>query len=156
MVLEGERQHPLAAGDVVFVVPGEIHQFRNTGEQPLKFLCLVPNSSMTPAMQAAVGWLILALPAALPRLNGRVFRGCGRFGPGAGHYRPAQGQRVPRKTGLTEFSQHLPIAAFPRQLLSWSWAAQAPLIAQFRVTHPFISPQYKEAFRCQNEFRCDR
>ena len=54
VVQEGVREHPLAAGDVVFVVPGEIHQFRNTGQQPLKFLCLVPNSSMSPAMQAAV------------------------------------------------------------------------------------------------------
>jgi quercetin dioxygenase-like cupin family protein len=54
VVVEGEREHPLAAGDVIFVVPGEIHQFRNTGQQPLKFLCLVPNSAMTPAGAASV------------------------------------------------------------------------------------------------------
>jgi quercetin dioxygenase-like cupin family protein len=48
VVFEGEREHPLAAGDVIFVVPDEIHQFRNTGEQPLKFLCLIPNSAMYP------------------------------------------------------------------------------------------------------------
>ncbi len=45
MVLEGDQQHPLQAGDVVYVAPDEIHQFRNTGPGPLKFLCLVPNSS---------------------------------------------------------------------------------------------------------------
>jgi quercetin dioxygenase-like cupin family protein len=45
VVLEGDVARPLAAGDVVLVVPGEVHQFRNTGPQPLKFLCLVPNSS---------------------------------------------------------------------------------------------------------------
>jgi len=45
VVSEGDTEHPLAAGDVVFVVPGEVHQFRNTGSTPLKFLCMVPNSS---------------------------------------------------------------------------------------------------------------
>jgi quercetin dioxygenase-like cupin family protein len=54
LVLEGDLEHRLSPGDVVFVVPGEIHQFRNTGSQPLKFLCLIPNSAMSPAMQAAV------------------------------------------------------------------------------------------------------
>lgn len=44
-VFEGDQPHPLRAGDVVLVRPDEIHQFRNTGNAPLKFLCLVPNSS---------------------------------------------------------------------------------------------------------------
>ncbi len=44
-VLEGDVEHPLAPGDVVFVSPGDIHQFRNTGDSPLKFLCLIPNSA---------------------------------------------------------------------------------------------------------------
>jgi quercetin dioxygenase-like cupin family protein len=44
-VVEGEKSHALRAGDVVFVAPDEVHQFRNTGSGPLKFLCLVPNSS---------------------------------------------------------------------------------------------------------------
>ncbi len=46
IVVEGDVEHRLAAGDVVYVVPDEIHQFRNTGPVPLKFLCLVPNSSL--------------------------------------------------------------------------------------------------------------
>jgi quercetin dioxygenase-like cupin family protein len=46
VVLEGDREHPLRAGDFVLVSPDELHQFRNTGRTPLKFLCLVPNSSV--------------------------------------------------------------------------------------------------------------
>ena len=45
VVLEGSVEHALKAGDVVFVAPDEVHQFRNTGVAPLKFLCLVPNSA---------------------------------------------------------------------------------------------------------------
>jgi len=37
---QGER--PLAAGDVVWVPANELHQFRNTGEEPLEFICLIP------------------------------------------------------------------------------------------------------------------
>lgn len=45
LVYEGDTAHPLKAGDVAFVKPNEIHQFRNTGDQPLQFLCMIPNSS---------------------------------------------------------------------------------------------------------------
>jgi len=45
VVVEGEAEHPLRAGDFVLVLPGEVHQFRNTGKAPLKFLCMVPNAS---------------------------------------------------------------------------------------------------------------
>jgi quercetin dioxygenase-like cupin family protein len=45
VVVEGDREHPLKAGDFVLVTPDETHQFRNTGTGPLKFLCLVPNAS---------------------------------------------------------------------------------------------------------------
>lgn len=45
IVFEGDRQHTIRAGDVVFVAPDEVHQFRNTGEQPLRFLCMIPNSA---------------------------------------------------------------------------------------------------------------
>lgn len=44
-VYEGDTAHPLKKGDVVLVKPDEVHQFRNTGEEPLKFLCLIPNSA---------------------------------------------------------------------------------------------------------------
>jgi mannose-6-phosphate isomerase-like protein (cupin superfamily) len=37
----------------VFVRPDEIHQFRNTGQVPFKFLCLVPHSAQgQPVTQA--------------------------------------------------------------------------------------------------------
>ncbi len=44
VVYEGDVEHPITAGDVMFIAPDEVHQFRNTGGGPLKFLCLVPNS----------------------------------------------------------------------------------------------------------------
>lgn len=37
-----DREHPFRAGDVIYVAPNELHQFRNTGPRPLRFLCLVP------------------------------------------------------------------------------------------------------------------
>ncbi len=43
VVLEGETEHTIAAGDTVYVKPNEVHQFRNTGQQNLTFLCLVPH-----------------------------------------------------------------------------------------------------------------
>jgi len=54
-VLEGETQHALKAGDVVFVRPNEIHQFRNTGSAPLKFLCLIPNTAAGKPVTLAAG-----------------------------------------------------------------------------------------------------
>ncbi len=38
---EEERQ-VIGTGDVLFVPADAPHQFRNTGEEPLQFLCLVP------------------------------------------------------------------------------------------------------------------
>jgi quercetin dioxygenase-like cupin family protein len=36
----GDR--PLQAGEVVWVPPNEKHQFLNTGDEPLEFICLIP------------------------------------------------------------------------------------------------------------------
>jgi len=44
-VYEGDQPRPLSAGDVVFIAPSEVHQFENTGDQTMKFLCLIPNSA---------------------------------------------------------------------------------------------------------------
>jgi quercetin dioxygenase-like cupin family protein len=53
VVFEGDVEHSLRAGDVIYVAPNEIHQFRNTGAATLKFLCLVPNSAKyAPVTQA--------------------------------------------------------------------------------------------------------
>jgi quercetin dioxygenase-like cupin family protein len=41
-VLCDGRWTPVQAGTAVFVPPGAEHQVRNTGEEPLVFVCLVP------------------------------------------------------------------------------------------------------------------
>jgi quercetin dioxygenase-like cupin family protein len=51
IVMEGDRRHALGPGTVILVKPDEVHQFLNTGDRPLKFLCLIPNSA---ARQSAV------------------------------------------------------------------------------------------------------
>jgi quercetin dioxygenase-like cupin family protein len=43
VVLEGDREHPLRPGSVVYVPPNQLHQFRNTGPGALRFLCLIPH-----------------------------------------------------------------------------------------------------------------
>jgi quercetin dioxygenase-like cupin family protein len=54
-VLEGERResHRIRKGDFVFVAPDEVHQFKNTGSEHLKFLCLIPNSALSLPITAA-------------------------------------------------------------------------------------------------------
>lgn len=44
-ILDGDRERPLGPGDVVLVNPDDVHQFRNTGAEPFKMLCLIPNSA---------------------------------------------------------------------------------------------------------------
>ena len=44
-IVDGDKEQPLVAGDVVFVAPNDMHQFRNTGKDPMRFLCLIPNSA---------------------------------------------------------------------------------------------------------------
>lgn len=43
VVFDGKKTTPFQPCDVVYVPPGEWHQFKNTGKQTLKFLCLIPN-----------------------------------------------------------------------------------------------------------------
>ena len=45
IVIDGDAERPLAPGDVVFVAPNDVHQFHNTGTEPMRFLCLIPNSA---------------------------------------------------------------------------------------------------------------
>lgn len=40
---EGDK--PIAAGDCVYVAPGDDHQFRNNGGEELRFLCLIPRTA---------------------------------------------------------------------------------------------------------------
>jgi quercetin dioxygenase-like cupin family protein len=53
VVMEGDQQHKLTAGDVIFVAPNEVHQFKNTGPSPMRFLCLIPNSATGKAVKVA-------------------------------------------------------------------------------------------------------
>jgi len=53
MVLEGDKEHPLRAGTCVLVPPNQLHQFRNTGIGPLKFLCLIPHEKPGTGPQCA-------------------------------------------------------------------------------------------------------
>ena len=39
---EGDTE--IGAGDFIYVPPNDLHQVRNTGSEPLEFLCLVPRS----------------------------------------------------------------------------------------------------------------
>jgi len=42
-IVSGEEQErKFGPGDVIFISPNEKHQFRNDGEETVKFLCLVP------------------------------------------------------------------------------------------------------------------
>ncbi len=53
VVMDGDVERPLKGGDVVFVAPNDVHQFRNTGQRPMKFLCMVPNSSSSQQVTVA-------------------------------------------------------------------------------------------------------
>jgi len=36
------NDHPIEPGDALFIEPNEEHQVRNTFQEPLKFICLIP------------------------------------------------------------------------------------------------------------------
>ena len=41
-VRQGGKSWDITTGSTVFVIPGEEHNFENTGEELLEFLCIVP------------------------------------------------------------------------------------------------------------------
>ena len=43
IAMEGETPKTIRKGDFVLVMPFEKHQYRNTGETPLVFMCMVPS-----------------------------------------------------------------------------------------------------------------
>lgn len=45
VAIDGDDERRITVGDVIYVAPGDIHQFKNTGDGPLSFLCLIPNSA---------------------------------------------------------------------------------------------------------------
>lgn len=42
VALEGETPREIRQGDYILVRPNELHQYRNTGDEPLVFMCVVP------------------------------------------------------------------------------------------------------------------
>lgn len=42
-VVRGGKDVPLREGDLVFIPPGEEHQFKNQTDSPMTMLCLIPN-----------------------------------------------------------------------------------------------------------------
>ncbi len=45
-VLLGDEEIEIGFGDVVYVPPNEIHQFKNIGEEVLRFICVIPNEEL--------------------------------------------------------------------------------------------------------------
>jgi quercetin dioxygenase-like cupin family protein len=41
-LFDGEKTTPLKPAETVFVPPNERHQFKNSGQTTLKFICLIP------------------------------------------------------------------------------------------------------------------
>jgi len=41
-LFNGKKIESFKAGDVVFIAPEELHQFKNSGNKTLKFICLIP------------------------------------------------------------------------------------------------------------------
>ena len=42
VAMSGDSPHPVQAGDTLYVPANEKHQFRNTGQDTFRFMCIVP------------------------------------------------------------------------------------------------------------------
>lgn len=42
-LVQGREEVPFSKGDVIFIPPGEAHQMKNSSEETLEFICLIPN-----------------------------------------------------------------------------------------------------------------
>ena len=43
VAMEGEIPRDIREGDFILVKPDQLHQYRNTGDEPLVFMCVVPS-----------------------------------------------------------------------------------------------------------------
>ncbi len=43
IAVSGDGETRVGPGNAVFIPPNEIHQFRNAGDGPLEFICLIPS-----------------------------------------------------------------------------------------------------------------
>ena len=44
-VVAGGKDNPFREGDAIFVAPKEKHQFKNTGQAVVRFVCLIPREN---------------------------------------------------------------------------------------------------------------
>lgn len=51
-VLLGEKEREISFGDVVYIPPNEIHQFKNIGDEPFGFICVIPNKDVLRKIEA--------------------------------------------------------------------------------------------------------
>lgn len=50
VAVDGEgNETPVSAGDYVYVPPNEVHTFKNVGQTPIEFICIVPGRGEPPA-----------------------------------------------------------------------------------------------------------
>jgi quercetin dioxygenase-like cupin family protein len=42
-LVQADAEVPISKGDVVFVAPGEQHQFKNSSSEKMEFICVIPN-----------------------------------------------------------------------------------------------------------------
>lgn len=42
VAMEGETPREVKQGDFILVTPNELHQYRNAGDEPFVFMCMVP------------------------------------------------------------------------------------------------------------------
>jgi quercetin dioxygenase-like cupin family protein len=48
VLVQENQATPFDKGDVIFVPSGELHQFKNTSEEMLEFICLIPHTQTHP------------------------------------------------------------------------------------------------------------
>ena len=42
-LVQGDKEFRCSKGDVIFIAPGEEHQFKNPSDARMEFICLIPN-----------------------------------------------------------------------------------------------------------------
>ena len=43
---ESGKEHEITPGESLFVKPNEKHQFKNTSDEPLEIVCIIPNPEL--------------------------------------------------------------------------------------------------------------
>ena len=50
--LLGEKETEISFGDVIYIPPNEFHQFKNIGDEPFGFICVIPNKDIMRKIKA--------------------------------------------------------------------------------------------------------